>query len=119
MDLYVKSYLRVLRRDFMLVAMAFVLLAVTFGIWAGVPFFLIGSFVGDFTSNVAIIYFSISLSGGFLVSVYFVPFHLNVAKYIAGLKSCNPVRTFGYLQLVWVVVSSFAFGLVLTIVFQL
>ena len=93
----------------MLVVMALVLLAVTFFIWAGVPFFIIGSLVADLTSNFVIIYLCISLSGGFLFSFYFVPFNLKVAKNIASLKDDSIAISFMYLQTIWIIVSSLIF----------
>ncbi|PWA09449.1 hypothetical protein DCC39_13205 [Pueribacillus theae] len=62
MSLYFQTYLRVLKSNFMLVVMASVLLVLTFFIWAGFPFFLIGGAVADLTANLAIIHFCISLS---------------------------------------------------------
>lgn len=105
----------------MLVAIALVLLAVTLFVWAGVPFFVIGNLVADFTSNFVIIYFCISLSGGFLFSSYFVPFNLKVAKNIASIKNISIAIAFVYLQTIWLLVSSFIFGtaLILLNVLQL
>lgn len=69
MNLFFHHYLDVFKRNFMLVVMSLVLLAVTFFIWAGVPFFIVGKLVPDFTSNFIVIYLCISLSGGFLFSL--------------------------------------------------
>lgn len=73
----------------MLVLMALVLLAVTFFIWTGVPFFIISSLVAELTSNFVIVYLCISLSGGILFSLYFVPLHLKVAKNIGNIITRN------------------------------
>ncbi|MFC3041464.1 hypothetical protein ACFOGI_14545 [Virgibacillus xinjiangensis] len=113
LSLYLHNYLDVFKRNFMLVVMALVLLAITFFVWAGVPFFIIGSFVADFTSNFVIIYFCISLSGGFLFSLYFVPFNLKIAKNIASIKNFSVAVAFVYLQTGWILVSSSIFGTVL------
>ena len=48
MNLYIHNYIEVLKRNFMLVIMALVLLVVTFFIWAGVPFFSNWKFIGGF-----------------------------------------------------------------------
>ena len=103
----------------MLIIMAIVLLAVTFFIWAGVPFFIIGSLVAELTSNPVIIYFCISLSGGFLFSFYFVPVNLKVAKNIASIKRKSVTSSFVRLQTIWGLVCSFTFAIVLNIVIQL
>ncbi|MFA1822649.1 hypothetical protein ACDX78_21270 [Virgibacillus oceani] len=119
MNLYVQSYVSVLKRNFMLVVMAFVLLAVTFFIWAGVPFFIIGSLVADFTSHLAIIYLCISLSGGFLFSFYFVPINLKVAKNVAGIRQRSVESSFVYLQTIWIVVCSSFFAIVMYMIIPL
>jgi len=97
----------------MLAIMAFVLLAVTFFVWAGVPFFIIGSLVADLTSNFAIIYLCIFLSGGFLFSFYFLPINLKVAKNVAGLKQQSMGSSFVYLQTIWMLVCSSLFAIVM------
>lgn len=119
MNLYIQNYSSVLKKNFMLIVMALVLLVVTFIIWAGVPFFIIGSLVAEATSNPIIIYFCISLSGGFLFSFYFVPVNLRVAKNIANIKSRGVISSFVQIQSIWGLVCSFIFALVLTIVLQL
>ncbi|MHA6251500.1 hypothetical protein [Oceanobacillus sp. CAU 1775] len=110
MNLYLHNYLDVFKRNFMLVVMAMVLLAVTFFVWAGIPFFVVGSLIAEFTSNYVIIYFCISLSGGFLFSFYFAPFNLKVSKNIASIKNISTVVAFATVQTVWILVSSLIFG---------
>ena len=119
LNLYVQNYLSVLKKNFMLVVIALVLLAVTFFIWAGIPFFIIGILVGDLTSNFVIIYLCISLSGGFLFSIYFVPVNLKVAKNIAEIKRRSVASSFVRLQTIWILVCSFTFAIVLNIVIRL
>ncbi|MFV2047438.1 hypothetical protein ACEWK1_08680 [Metabacillus sp. YM-086] len=89
MSLYLYNYSKVLKKNFMLVIVASFLLPLTFFIWAGVPFFIIGSTVAEFTSNLVIIHLCIALSGGFLFSLFFVPINLQVAKNIAEIKQCS------------------------------
>lgn len=97
----------------MLVLMALVLLAVTFFIWTGVPFFIISSLVAELTSNFVIVYLCISLSGGILFSLYFVPLHLKVAKNIGNIKGNRTIISFMYLQTIFILVSSLIFSIVL------
>ena len=119
MDLYFQNYLIVLKRNFMLVIMASLLLILTFFIWAGFPVFIIGGLVADLTANLAIIHFCISLSAGFLFSLFFVPINLKVAKNIATIKYRGVGRSFIYIQLTWTLVSSVIFELVLITAMQL
>lgn len=97
----------------MLVLMAMILLAVTFFIWAGVPFFIIPSLVAELTSNFVIVYLCISLSGGFLFSLYFVPINLKVAKNIGNIKGKHTTVSFMYLQTIFILVSSLIFAIVI------
>lgn len=118
MDFYIKNYFSVLKRNYMLLVMALVLSAVTFFIWVGVPFFIIGSFVAEFTSSFILTYISISLSGGFLFSFYYVPVNVKVAKNIAVIRRQSPIITFVHLQTIWGLVFSVLFALILGIVIQ-
>ena len=113
MNLYIHNYIEVLKRNFMLVIMALVLLVVTFFIWAGVPFFLIGSLLGDFTTNIIIVFVCVSLSGGFLFSLYFVPLNLKVTKEISRKRGIRTTKSFMLLQSVWIIMSSIIFAAVL------
>ena len=81
--------------------------------------FIIGGLVADLTSNFVIIYFCISMSGGLLFSLYFVPVNLKVAKNIASIKDVSVLISFVYLQTIWILVSSFIFAIVLYFVIQL
>lgn len=103
----------------MLIAIALVLLAATFPFWAGVPFFLVGSFVADISFNYGFVYTSIGLSGGFLFSIYFVPFNLKVARKIASVRNCSVAKAFMYIQAVWIIVCSFVFGATLLVIYFL
>ena len=119
MNLYCQSYSSVFKKNFMLVIMASVLLFFTFFLWAGVPVFIIGSFVSELTSNLAIIHFSISISGGFLFSLYFVPINLKVAKHIASIKNSNVMSSFMGIEIIWLLVCSLIFAVIFNIVIQL
>lgn len=103
----------------MLAVMAAVLLVITFFIWAGVPFFIIGSTVAELTSNLAIIHLSISFSGGLLFSLYFVPINLKVAKKIADLKQRSVMHYFIRIELMGVLLCSSIFQIILSILIQL
>jgi hypothetical protein len=113
LNLYIHNYIEVLKKNFMLVVMALGLLVVTFFIWAGVPFFLIGSILADFTTNIIIVFVCVSLSGGFLFSLYFVPLNLKVAKEISRIRGIRTTKSFMHVQSVWIIISSLIFAVVL------
>lgn len=119
MNLYLQSYLNVLKRNFMLVMMASILIVLTFGIWAGIPLFIIGIAVADLTANLAIIHFCISVSVGLLFSLFFVPINLKVAKHIADIKHRGVVISFVRIQTIWILVCAVIFEIVLSIFMQL
>ncbi|MCK0472482.1 hypothetical protein [Halalkalibacter sp. APA_J-10(15)] len=119
MNLYFQNYITIIKTNFMLIIIALMLLFVTFFIWAGLPFFVIGNTIDLFTNHAIMFYVSISLSGGFLFSLYFLPINLKVAKSIAAIKERGVVRSFLQIQLIWVFVCSVLFGTVLYILIQL
>jgi len=118
MSLYFYSYSKVLKKNFMLVIMALFLLALTFFIWTGIPLFIVGSQVAELTSNLVIIHLCISLSGGFLFSLFFVPINIKVAKNIAKIKKCSVLYTFINIEIIWLFVCSLIFEITLNILIK-
>lgn len=118
MKFYFHSYLKVLKKNFMLLIMALVLLIPTFFIWAGVPFFIIGIAVADLTSNLILIHLGISLSGGLLFSLYFAPINLKVARSIADIKHRGLIYSFIRIEAIWILVGALIFEVILSIVVQ-
>src|SRR5699024_6961202 len=106
MSLYIQSYATTLKKNFMLLIMAFVLLVLTFFIWTGVPVFVVGEFVAGLTSNLVLYHLTISFSIGTLFSIYFVPLNINVAKHIATMKDCDVIGSFVRIQTLFIVISS-------------
>ncbi|MDQ0158101.1 hypothetical protein [Alkalibacillus salilacus] len=115
---YFHMYLKSLKKNFMLVIIALVLLIPTFFIWAGIPIFIIGGAVENLTTNSSLIYLSVSLSGGFLFSLYFLPFNLKVARNMASAMRYNMVKTFVYIQIFIITVSAVMFGIATTLIFS-
>lgn len=109
MKLYVQTYRDLFKRNFMLVLIACTFLIFTFFIWAGFPIFIVGHAVSQFTANVVIIHACISLSGGFLFSLFFVPINLKVAKNSAYLLNNSLMLSFFRLQTTWLLVSAILF----------
>lgn len=100
MSYYLNSYLSVLKRNFMLVVIALMLLIPTFFIWAGIPFFIVGSALSNLRDNPILIHLCIALSGGLIFSVYLLPINLIVARKIAVIKKLSSIN----LEAVWITV---------------
>ncbi|WP_237473958.1 hypothetical protein [Virgibacillus halodenitrificans] len=77
---YYSVYLKTLKKNFMLVIMATVLLIPTFFIWAGIPLFIIGGLIENLTNNALLVHLCISLSGGLLFSLPFMPINFKAEK---------------------------------------
>lgn len=86
----------------MLVVIALMLLIPTFFIWAGIPFFFVGSAVSNLTANPILIHLCIALSGGLIFSVYFLPINLIVARKIAVIKKQSSIYSFLRLEALWI-----------------
>ncbi|WP_411954153.1 hypothetical protein ACKXGF_13155 [Alkalibacillus sp. S2W] len=109
-------YFKSLRKNFMLVVIALILSIPTFFIWAGIPFFIMGGVVESMTTSTWLVYLSVSLSGGFLFSLYFLPFHLNVARNMANTMRYNMVKALIYIQTFFITVSAVFFGIAIIII---
>ena len=119
MSLYLQNYSNVLKKNFMLVIIALVLLVLTFFIWAGVPLFIIGNSVAELTSNLVIIHLCISISGGFLFSLFFVPINIKVSQNIADIKNRSVMISFIRIEIIWILVCSLIIEIIFSIVIQL
>ncbi|WP_088075553.1 hypothetical protein [Litchfieldia alkalitelluris] len=118
MSFYVYNYAKVLKKNFMLVIVALVLLGITFFIWTGIPIFFIGSAIAKVTSNTFIITLGITLSVGFLFSLYFIPINLKVASNVAEETQEHSVLvTFLIINVYWILASSFIFLMIFSVVF--
>lgn len=116
MGYYYNSYLETLKKNFMLIIMALMLLIPTFFIWAGIPFFVVSSIVGRLTVNPILLYLSISLSGGFLFSLYFLPFNLKVAQNLSFQKKQSRLLSLLQLQTGWTIGTAIIFVIIMFIV---
>lgn len=116
MSNYFNHYSTALKSNFMLVIIACMLLILTFFIWAGVPIFIVGGAVNKLTTNPFLTYLSVSLSGGIIFSLYFLPINLKVAKEIAATEKISSLNSFLRLEAVWIVVFTAIWLIVLTAV---
>lgn len=100
---YCDSYIKVLKRNYMLLFIASVMLVVTFFIWAGIPVFIIGSAVSDLTANHFIIQLCISLSVAIILSLYFLAINIKVAQDMAATKKRSLFNAFIRIELFWII----------------
>lgn len=117
MTLYVKQFKQVLKTNFMLLLMAFMLLAITFFIWLSIPIFLVGTMLANVTTNVVILHVGMALLSGVLFSLYFIPFNLKLAHYVALEKRENKLLTFFQIQLIYIIISASLFEIIVLTAF--
>lgn len=115
MNYYYRLYLDVLKKNYMLVIIASMLLFPTFFIWIGIPFYVVGSVLSDLITSKYLISLGVSLSGGLLFSLYFLPINLKVARNIAIERNVSISHSFLRLVIGWVLVGALIFGLVIGI----
>ena len=113
---YYNSYLNVLKKDYMLIIIALVLLVPTFFIWAGIPFFIIGSAVSSMTTSQFFLNLCVSLSGALIFSLYFMPFNVKVAQDVAITKKRSSYNSFIRIELVWILALATIFQIILSFV---
>ncbi|MYL59959.1 hypothetical protein GLW20_20820 [Virgibacillus halodenitrificans] len=118
MGLYYESTLNVLKKNFMLLIMAIVLLIPTFFLWAGVPFFIIGALVENLISNPVLVFISISLSGGFLFSLYFLPFLYKVAKQLANITQTGVGNVLLRIHTIFIFICTVVYGITIFVILQ-
>ena len=118
MNNYYRLYIEVLKKNIMLVIIAFVLLFPTFFIWAGVPIYFVGNALASIITNKYLIYLGISLSGGLIFSMYFLPINIKVARHIAGERNVSILHTFLRLETCWMLIIASIWGLFIGIFFQ-
>ena len=115
MRLYREAYVSVLRKNFMLLIIAFVLVFFTFAYWIGIQIFVIGNMLDRLHIPVLISAVCVFLLVGLLFSLFFIPLNIKVARAVGKSKQQSTFQTFTRLQ------SGFAFlcGVSICIVFFL
>lgn len=116
MTLYRKAYAIVLRKDFMLIMIALVLMFVTFAFWIGIPIILVGNFISNLKVSIFIQIFCISLSVGLSFSLFFIPIHLKVARVVGEMKTESTLKVFSRLHFVFVLLSTTIFYVMIILI---
>ncbi|PIC56485.1 hypothetical protein CSV80_14670 [Sporosarcina sp. P12(2017)] len=118
MSYYYNSYLHVVKREFMFIIMAAVLLVLTFFIWVGVPVFIIGSAVASLTTSQFLVNLCISFSIAIIFSLYFLPINFKVAQDIAVTKKRSTYNSFIRIEIMWIVAIAAILQIILSFILQ-
>lgn len=98
MGLYREAYVSVLKKDFMLLIIAIVLVFFTFAYWIGIPIFYIGDVLSELNVPSFISIVCIFLSAGLLFSLSFIPLNIKVAQVVGKSKQQSTFQAFTRLQ---------------------
>ncbi|MGE7920808.1 hypothetical protein ACQKM9_18000 [Viridibacillus sp. NPDC093762] len=116
MSIYSKAYRDFLKKDFMLLVIAIVLLFFTFGLWMGVPVFVVGIFLWEINIPPFISIILVLLLISVLFTIFFIPMNIKVAKTIGKIKNRSTLRIFSRLQLIFILSSSVIFSLIFIVI---
>ncbi|WP_077319085.1 hypothetical protein [Virgibacillus proomii] len=118
MGYYYDIYRDILKKNFMLVVIALILLFPTFFIWVGIPIFFVGNALDNIITSRFLIYLGISFSGSCIFSLYFLPINLKVTRSIAVARKSSALHSFLRSETVWVLVGTVIWGILMGIVFR-
>lgn len=99
MGLYREAYVSVLKKDFMLLIIAIGLAFFTFAYWIGIPLFVVGDMLDNLHMPTLISIVCVFLLIGLLLSLFFIPLNLKVARVVRIAKQQSMLKTFTRLQL--------------------
>ncbi|WP_397538494.1 hypothetical protein [Rummeliibacillus pycnus] len=80
--------------------------------WAGVPIFIVSKWLFELNTPWYVQFTGVTLSVGMLLSLFFIPINLKVAKTVAEIKCQSTLGRFIKIQLTFVVVFAFVFVIV-------
>lgn len=119
MELYIQAYKNVLKRNVYLFLIIVVLLVLTFGIWVGIPFFVLSIWIFDFTSSGLLSHFGMIFSIGCLFSIYFVPINLKVAKNIFDVTGKSLISSFLKIEISFIIIIFLIFESIFLVIISL
>ena len=99
MGTYREAYASVLKKNFMLLIIALVLVFFTFAYWIGIPLFVVSSMLDKLHMSIFISIVCIFLSAGLLFSLLFIPLNIKVAGVVGKLKQQSTLQAFIHLHL--------------------
>lgn len=112
MKLYANAYKSILKTNFMLLIIAIVLLFFTFGYWLGIPVFIVSMWLFELNTPWYVQVIGVSLSVGILISLFFIPINLKVARRVAEIKDQSALSQLIRIQLTFVLLFAVSFVLV-------
>lgn len=86
MKLYWQAYKYILKKDIMLLIIACFMLFFTFGLWVGLPVWVISVYIEQYTNSILLVIIIVPISVGLFFSLYFMPINIKVARRIAHIK---------------------------------
>lgn len=116
MNLYSKTYLQVLKKNFILLMITIALLFFTFAFWIGVPVYIISDILSKFKTPQSIQNISILIGIGFLFSIFFIPINFKVAEVFHKIKSQNFLPLFIRIHLGFILFATIFFSLIFYII---
>lgn len=116
MSLYSKTYLRVLKKNFILLIVTIALLFFTFGFWMGIPVYVIGDILSKYDTPHYIQNICVLFGIGLLFSIFFVPINFKVAEVLREIKSQKLLPLFIRIQLGFIVFAIIFFYLIFNII---
>lgn len=93
----------------MLLIIACFMLFLTFGIWLGIPIFIILVYLTENMDNMLLACLIVPISVGLFVSLYFLPINIKVARSIAHIKQCHSWKIFLRVESIFVLMTAIIF----------
>lgn len=109
MKLYWQTYKYILKKDIMLLIVACFMLFLTFGLWLGLPVWVISVYIAQFTNSIFLVFIIVPISVGIFFSLYFMPINIKVARSIAHIKKSNTWKILLQIESVFVLIIAVIF----------
>lgn len=119
MKLYWQAYKYILKKDIMLLIIACFMLFFTFGLWLGIPVWVISTYVEKYTNNIILVIIIVPISVGIFFSLYFMPINIKVARRIAHIKKSSTWKKLLRIESVFVLMIAIIFILIVFIILLL
>lgn len=116
MGIYLEAYASVLKKNFMLLIIALVLVFFTFSYWIGIPLFVVSNILDKLHMPIFISIVCTILSAGLLLSLLFIPLNLKAARVVGELKQQSTLQAFIHLQMRFVLFCAISIGLVFLVI---
>lgn len=119
MKLYWQAYKYILKKDIMLLIIACFMLFFTFGLWLGIPVWVISVYIAEYTNSILLVFIIVPISIGIFFSLYFMPINIKVARRIAHIKKSSTWKILLKIESVFVLMIVIIFILIVFIILLL